>query len=130
MGRKIITEFVALRPKAYAYIDDYGNDHKKAEGTKKCVIKQKLMFQNFKDSLFNNKNVYRSQGRFKSYNHDVYTEEVNKIALSSNDDKRLQIFDRIKTYPYGTNAFKVCESEMLEVKDFFLENYNKIVLHQ
>ena len=46
------------------------------------------MFQNFKDYLFDNKNVYRSQQRFKSYNHDVYTEEVNKIALSSNDDKR------------------------------------------
>ena len=49
LGGKIITEFVALRPKAYAYLDDYGNDHKKAKGTKKCVIKQKLMFQNFKD---------------------------------------------------------------------------------
>ena len=106
-----ITEFVALRPKAYAYLDnDYGNDHKK--GTKKCVIKQKLMFQNFQDCLFNNKNVYRSQQRFKNYNH-VYTEEVNKIALSSNNDKRLQTFDRITTYPYGTNAFKVCESEIL-----------------
>ena len=59
-GGKIITEFVAFRPKAYAYLDDYGNDHKKVKGTKKCVIKQKLMFQNFKDCLFNNKNVYRS----------------------------------------------------------------------
>ena len=89
MGGKIITEFVALRPKACSYLDDYGNDHKKAKGTKKCVIKQKLMFQNFEDCLLNNKNVYRSQQRFKSYNHDVYTEKVNKIALSSNDDKRL-----------------------------------------
>ena len=51
----------------------------------------------------------------------MYTEEVNKIALSSNDDKRLQTFDRITTYPYGTNAFKVCESEMLTVKDLFFE---------
>ena len=42
----------------------------------------------------------------------MYTEEVNKIALSSNDDKRIQTFDRITTYPYGTNAFKVCENEM------------------
>ena len=50
-------------------------------GMKKCVIKQKLMFENFKDCLFNNKTVYRSQERFKSYNNDVYTEEVNKIAL-------------------------------------------------
>ena len=43
----------------------------------------------------------------------MYPEEVNKIALSSNDDKRLQTFDKITTYPYGTNAFKVCESEIL-----------------
>ena len=57
---------------------------------------------------------------FKSYNHDVYTEDVNKIALSSNDNKRLQSFDRITTYPYGTNAFKVCESEMLNNKRFIL----------
>ena len=113
LGGKVIPEFFALRPKAYSYLDNDGNNHKKAKGAKKCVIKQKLMFQNFKDCLFNNKNVYRSQKRFKSYNHDVYTEEVNKIALSSNDDKRLQTFDRITTYPYGTNAFKVCGSEML-----------------
>ena len=39
------------------------------------------MFENYKDCLFNNKTVYRSQERFKSYYHDVYTEEVNKIAL-------------------------------------------------
>ena len=79
------------------------------------------MFENYTDCLLNNKNVYRSQQRFKSYNHDVYTEEVNKIALSSNDDKRLQTFDRIATYPYGTNVFKVCENEMLEVKYLFFE---------
>ena len=71
--------------------------------------------------MLNNKNVYRSQQRFKSYNHDVYTEEVNKIALSSNDDRRLQTFDRTTTYSYGANAFKVCESEMLVVKDLFFE---------
>ena len=51
----------------------------------------------------------------------MYTEEVNKIALSSNDDKRLQIFDGIQTYPYVTNAFKLCESEMLIMKDLFFE---------
>ena len=51
----------------------------------------------------------------------MYTEEVNKIALSSNGDKRLQTFDRITTYPQGTNAFKVCESDMhmvMKYKDF------------
>ena len=88
------------------------------------------MFQNFKNCLFNHKTVYRSQLRLKSYNHDVYTEEVNKIVLSNNDDKRLQTFDGITTYPYGANAFKVCESEMLMVKDLFLKNCNEVVLQQ
>ena len=54
----------------------------------------------------------------------MYTEEVNKIALSSNDDKRLQTFDGIETYPYGTNAFKVCESEMLIIKIYSLKWYH------
>ena len=58
---------------------------------------------NLKDCLYNNKTVYKSHKRFKSYYGDVYTEELNKIALSSNDDKRLQTSDRITTYPYGTN---------------------------
>ena len=93
---------------------------KKAKGTKKCVIKRELMFENYKDCLFNDKIILKSQQRFKSDHHKVYTEEINKIALSSNDDKRLQTSDRIKTYPYGTNAFKVCESEMLMVKRFIL----------
>ena len=83
MGGKIIIEFVAPRPKTYVYLDDDSKDHKKAEGTKKCVIKQKLMFENYKDCLINNKAVYRSQERIKSYSHYVYTEKVNKIVLSS-----------------------------------------------
>ena len=86
---------------------------KKAKGIKKCVIKHRLMFENYKDSLFNNKTILKSQLGFKSDHHNVYTEEVNKIALSSNDDKRLQTFDRVKTYPYGTNAVKACESEVV-----------------
>ena len=122
LGRKIFTEIVAIRPKTYAYLIDDGSEHKKAKGKKKCVIKWKIMFQNYEDCLLNNKTVYRPQERFKSYNHDVYTEEVNKIALSNNDDKRIQTFDVITTYPYETNAFKVCESEMLMVKDLFFEN--------
>ena len=55
----------------------------------------------------------RPQMSFKSCNHDVCTVEFNKTALASNDDKRLQTFDGITTYPYSTNAYKVCESEMM-----------------
>ena len=116
LGGKIMTEFVALRAKAYAYLMEDGSEHKKAKGTKKCVIKRELMFENYKDSLFNDKIILQSQQRFKSDHNKVYTEEINKIALSSNDDKRLQTFDKITTYPYGANAFKLCESEMLNRK--------------
>ena len=69
------------------------------------------MFENYKDSLFNDKIILKLQQRFKSNHHKVYTEEVNKIALSSNDDKRLQTFDKVTTYPFGTNAFKECENK-------------------
>ena len=76
-----------------------GNDRevKKAKGTKKCVIKRELMFENYKDCLFNDKIILKSQQRFKSNHHNVYTEEINKIALRSNDDRRLQTFDRVTT---------------------------------
>ena len=90
-------------------VDD--SKHKKAKGTKKYVIKRRLIVKNYKDCLFNNKMILKSQQRFKSDHHNVYTEQINKIALSSNDDKRLKTFDKIATHPYGTNAFKVCESE-------------------
>ena len=115
LGGKIIKEFCALRPKAYAYLMNDDNVKKKAKGTTKSVIKNKTMFENYTDCLFNDKIILKSQKRFKSYLHEVYTEEVNKIALSSNDDKRLQTFDEIATYPHGTNIFKVCESKMLKV---------------
>ena len=63
--------------------------------------------------MLQNEIILESQQRFKSEAHNVYTEEINKIALSSSDDKRLQTFDRITTYPYETNVSKVSESEML-----------------
>ena len=113
LGGKIMIEFCALRAKTYAYKLDDDTEHKKAKGTKKCIVKAELMFKNYKDSLFNDKVIIRSQQRFRSDHHRVYTEEVNKIALSSNDDKRIQTFDKVSTFPYGTNAFKVCKSEML-----------------
>ena len=112
---KIMTEFVALRPKTYAYAIDVDKDNevKNAKSTKRSVIKQKIKFEEYKDCLLNAKAVLKSQQRFKSERHDVYTKEFNKIALSSNDDKRLQTSDRITTYPYGTSAGKVCKTELL-----------------
>ena len=119
-----MTEFVRIRPKTFVYLidgyddDDYNKNkiiNKKAKGTRKCVIKRILMFENYKDCLFNDKVILQQQQGFRSDNHKVYTKNFNKIALNSNDDKRLQTFDTITKYPHGTNIFKVCESEMLKV---------------
>ena len=90
------------------------SEHKKAKGTKKCVIKRELMFENYKNCVLNDKIMLKKQQASRSDHHNVYTVEINKIALSSNDDKRIQTFDKITTYPRGTNAFKVCESEMMK----------------
>ena len=120
LGRKIMKEFAGLRTKTQAYLLDDDDDddddvckNKKAKRTKKCVIKRGLVFENYADSLLNDKIILKSQERFKSDHHDVYTAQINKIALSSNDDKRLQTLDRVTTYPHGRNAFKVHESGMM-----------------
>ena len=63
--------------------------------------------------MIKSNNILRSQLRFKSDLHNVYSEEVNKIAISSNDDKWLQTSDRVL---YGTNTYELCESEMMELK--------------
>ena len=84
-----------------------------------------LSYESYTNCLFNNKIILKSQLRFKSDYYSVYTIEINNIALSSNDDKRLQTFDRVKTYLYGAPAAKVCESEMMVVRDLFaLKRYS------
>ena len=72
-----------------------------------------IKFNNYKNCLLNNKGILKSQQRFRSELHDVYTEEVNKIALSGNDDKRLQANDRITLYGSGSSAVIVCRTGML-----------------
>ena len=84
--------------------------------------KKYLIVKNYEDCLFDDEIILTSQQTFRSDYHDEYTVEINKIALRSNDDKSLQTFDKITTYPHGTNAFKVCECEMMIVRDLFVEN--------
>ena len=79
LGGKIIKEFCALRAKTYAYLMSDDSEVKNAKGTKKCVIKCKLMFENYKGCLLNGEAILKSQQRFKIDHHKVYTEEVNKI---------------------------------------------------
>ena len=106
LGGKIITEFVTLRPKNYSYLTDDGKEDKKAKGTKKCVIKRMIKFDDYRNCLLNDKILLKSQQRFISKKHDVYTEDINKIALSNNFDKRIVSLDKIASYPYGYKGKK------------------------
>ena len=100
-GGEIITEFIALRPKTYSYLTDNEEIDEKAKGTKECVIKMMIKFDHYKKCLLNDEVMLKSQQRFISTKHDVYNENVNKIALSNDDDKRIVSSEKIISYPYG-----------------------------
>ena len=101
LGGKITTEFVTLRPKTYSYLTNDGKEDKRAKGTKKCVIKRMIKFGDYKNCLLNGEMILKPQQRFVSKKHDVCTENINKIALSNNDDKRIVSSDKVTSYPYG-----------------------------
>ena len=101
LGGGIITEFVALRTKTYSYMSDEFIEMKKAKGTNKCVIKKMLKFEGYKKCLFDNESMLKPHQRFKNENHEVYRENINKIALSSNGDKRIVALDGNMSYPCG-----------------------------
>ena len=95
LGGKIMIEFFGLKAKTCTYLKNDNTETKKAKGAIKCVIKRRLTFENYIDCLLNNKIILKLLERFKSDHHNVYTKQINKIALSSNDDKRLQTLDEI-----------------------------------
>ena len=74
LGAKISEKFIGLTTKTYACLMDDDTEHKKFKGTKKCVIKRRLMFENYTDCFFNDKNILKSQQRFKSDYHNACTE--------------------------------------------------------
>ena len=95
------------------YLTDDGKIDKKAKGTKKCVIKIEIMFDNYLECLKEKKKILRKQQRFNRDAHGVYTEEINKIALLFDDDKRLISYDGITTYLYRISAGLLCKQELL-----------------
>ena len=123
LGGQIMKEFVELRSKTYSYLKGNNDEDKKAKDTKKCVIKRKIKFQDYKNFLEaaqiknkinhlernkidvdglkefikNNKLILKTQQGLKSQRHIFFTEEINKIALSSNNGKRMQSIDLIET---------------------------------
>ena len=101
LGGNIITEFLTLRPKTYSFLTDDGKEDKNAKGTKKCVIKKMIKFNDYQKCLLDDEVILKSKQRFISKKHDVYTENINKIALSNNHDKRIVSSNKISSYPYG-----------------------------
>ena len=106
LGGKIITEFVTLRPKTYSYSTDDVKEDKKAKRTKKCVIKRMIKFDDYKNCLLKDKILLKSQQRFISKKHAVYTEDINKVGLSNDDDKRIVSSNKVTSYPYGYKGQK------------------------
>ena len=125
----------------------------KKQKAQKSVIKRKLKFENYKNCLEatqlenkinhlekiktdiyslkkdhkefrkNNKLALKTQQRFKSERH-VFTEEINKNTLSSNDDKRMQSIDSIETYAYGTSKDQVSEKEEIKCNNIIKQYKN------
>ena len=99
LGGEIMTEFVTLRPKMYAY--KMGSaESKKCKGIKKCVVRKMISFEDYKACVFGGGSSYRSQLMFRSLRHEVKTLEVNKLALSRDDDKRMTV-NGINSLPRG-----------------------------
>ena len=105
-GGEQIAEFVGLRAKLYSYRLDKGEEIKKDKGVKTSVVKKTINFDDYKRCLFNKKPQMRKMNVIRSRLHDVYTETINKVALSANDDKRIICEDGINTFAYGHYRFK------------------------
>ena len=97
----VIDEFVGLRAKLYSYKMFEGEESKKCKGVKKSVVKKSITHEDYKTCLLTGKEQLRKQNIIRSYEHEVYTEEVNKVALSANDDKRYILEDGINTLALG-----------------------------
>ena len=111
LGGEIMKEFVSLRPKMYSY--RVGNtEPKKCKEIKKCVVKKTIIFEDYKKCLFEGRNVYKSQLLFRSDKHEVKTLEVNKLALNSQDDKRISV-DGIASYAMGHHKVLGMELQLL-----------------
>ena len=99
---KQIEEFVGLRAKLYSYkMHEDGEEEKKCKGVKTLVVRKTISHEDYKNCLFSGEEQTRRMNVIKSHLHEMYSEEVNKVALSSKDDKRHVLEDKIHTLAYG-----------------------------
>ena len=107
---KVIKEFVGLRAKLYSYKMDEGKENKRCKGIKKAVVEKSITHEDYKTCLTTGKEQLRRQNIIRSYEHVLYTEEVNKIALSAADDKRYLLKDSFDTLAWGHYKIKDLEN--------------------
>ena len=107
---KNIKEFVGLRAKLYSYKMEEGEENKKCKGIKKAVVAKSIRHENYKTCLQTGKEQLRRQTIIRSYEHNLYLEEVNKIALSAADDKRYLLKDSYDTLAWGHHRIKDLEN--------------------
>ena len=105
-GGKQIIEFVSLRAKLYSYEMLDGTEDKNVGGVKECY-KRSIQFDKYRASLFSRKGKYRKKNVIRSHSHQIYTEEINKIAHTANDNKRVIMADGIHTLAYGHANLKI-----------------------
>ena len=103
---KIIIEFVGLRAKLYSFIMEDGKENKRCKGVKKQVVENSITHEDYKTCLRTGKELLRKQNILRSYDHDIFSEEVNKIALSAADDKRYILDDGIHTLAWWHRKIK------------------------
>ena len=101
LGGKIMTKFVALGTRMYAYRKIDKVEEKHCKSTKKCVVSEGLTFDDYKTWLFDGETIYRQQMLFENKKHEVYMFNKYKIALNRDSDKRLVQADRIITLARG-----------------------------
>ena len=107
---KNIKEFVGLRAKLYSYKMEEGKENKKCKGIKKAVVEKSIRHEDYKTCLETGKEQLRRQNIIRSYEHVLYTEEINKIALSAADDKRYLLKDSFDTLAWGHRRIKELEN--------------------
>ena len=105
-GEKQIVEFVGLRAKLYSYKMLDGSEDKKCKGVTRNVTKRTIQFDDYRECLFGRKEQHRKMIIIRSHCHEIYTEEINKIAISSDDEKRVIVADGIHTLAYGHTNVK------------------------
>ena len=107
---KVIKEFIGLRAKLYSFKMDEGKENKRCKGIKKAVVEKSIRHEDYKTCLTTGKEQLRRQNIIRSYDHVLYTEEVNKIALSAADDKRYLLKDSYDTLAWGHHRIRDMEN--------------------